>query len=554
MLDNIFRPKLFSLIKEGRLTRNQLVKDSLAGLIVGIIALPLAIAFAIASGVSPEKGLITAVVAGLTISIFGGSRVQIGGPTGAFIVIVYGVIQQHGFEGLVIATLMAGFIMIIMGVLRFGNLLRFVPYPLIIGFTSGIAVIIFSTQIQDFFGLPGGGGSGFLESWMTNLSQMGGMNGYAVTIAFLTMLISLNFHRVTRKVPGSLVAIILSTLIVALFDLPVSTIESRFGEIPSFSLPSMPRFSFETFTTLIPSAFAIAFLGAIESLLSAVVADGMIGGKHRPNTELIAQGGANILSSLFGGIPATGAIARTATNVKNGGRTPVAGIVHALFLFFSLLLFAPYVKLIPMATLAGILVVVAYHMSEWREFRTLLKGSGPDVLVLLVTFFLTIIYNLVVAIQAGIILSAFLLMKRMSDAVRVQYTPLIGPDQEKLFEEEPMQPLPKGVAMFEVSGALFFGAALHFQNTLTDISELPRVMVLRMTNVPFIDATGVFRLKETVQTLKKKNTETVLAGVQEQAMQDLISGSITDVLEKENIHNELEEGLKRARELAEQKN
>ena len=552
MSQPIFRPKLFSLIREGTITKEQLVKDTLAGVIVGIVALPLAIAFAIASGVSPEKGLITAIIGGLVISILGGSRVQIGGPTGAFIVIIYGVIRSHGIDGLIIATIMAGVILIIMGFLRFGNLLKFVPYPLIIGFTSGIAVIIFSSQISDFFGLPVEGATdGFLESWAVNLSLIGQINWFSLALALATVVIVLNSHRITKKVPGSLFAIIIFTLLVAWLELPVATIETQFGEIPPFSLPSIPVPDWGTVTTLIPSAFAIALLGGIESLLSAVVADGMIGGKHRSNTELVAQGSANIFSAFLGGIPATGAIARTATNIRSGGRTPVAGIVHALVLLFSLILFAPYVKMIPMAVLAGILVVVAYHMSEWREFVSLMKGNRLDVLVMVVTFLLTVIFDLVLAIQVGIILSAFILMKRMSDSMTVQHTPLNGAaiNGEILFEEESDEVLPEGVAMYEINGPLFFGAALQFQNTLTDISDLPRVIILRMTHVPFIDATGIHRLKETIHHLKKRKAVTILAGVQKPVMEELKSSDIHDILDKKNIHRTVEGGLERAREI-----
>ena len=363
-----FVPKFFSLLKQG-ISKETITKDTLSGLIVGIVALPLAIAFAIASGVSPEKGLITAIIAGIIISTFGGSRVQIGGPTGAFIVIVYGIIQTYGTSGLTIATFMAGFIIIGLGLARLGNLLKFIPYSLIVGFTSGIALIIFSSQINDFFGLhiskvP----ADFIEKWKTYFENWNKINWYAIAIAIGTVALTIYFQKLRKKIPGSIIAIVLSTIIVKVFNLPVDTIESNFGEIPNhFSMPSIPHVDYETIKSLIQPAFAIALLGAIESLLSAVVSDSMFGGKHRSNMELLAQGAANIVSSIFGGIPATGAIARTATNVKNGGRTPIAGIVHALVLLAIMLLFAPYAKLIPMSCLAGILIVVAYYMSEWRQ-------------------------------------------------------------------------------------------------------------------------------------------------------------------------------------------
>ena len=414
-----FVPKFFSLLKQG-ITKETLLKDSISGLIVGIVALPLAIAFAIASGVSPEKGIITAIIAGIIISTFGGSRVQIGGPTGAFIVIVYGIIQEFGTDGLTIATFMAGFIIIGLGLARLGNLLKFIPYSLIVGFTSGIALIIFSSQINDFFGLhiskvP----ADFIEKWIIYFENWSKVNGYAIAIAIGTVLLTLFFQKLHKKIPGSIIAIILSTIIVKIFNIPVDTIESNFGDIPNhFSTPSIPHVDFETIRSLIQPAFAIALLGGIESLLSAVVSDSMIGGKHRSNMELIAQGTANIVSSIFGGIPATGAIARTATNVKNGGRTPIAGIVHAIVLLAIMLLFAPYAKLIPMSCLAGILIVVAYHMSEWRQFKSILKGNRMDIIILLTTFFLTVIFDLVIAIEIGIVLSSFMFMKRMSESVK----------------------------------------------------------------------------------------------------------------------------------------
>src|SRR5690606_39674488 len=421
MKESQFTPKFFSLLKKG-ISKEQLRKDIIAGVIVGIVALPLAIAFAIASGVSPDKGLITAIVAGLVISVLGGSRVQIGGPTGAFIVIVYAIVQDHGVAGLTIATFIAGFIIIGMALLRMGNLLKYIPYPLIVGFTSGIAIIIFSSQIKDFFGLPiGEVPADFLDKWKLYFQNFYNISWLSFLIAGATVLVGFNFHRVTTKIPGSLVSILLATVAVVLFELPVDTIGSVYGDIPlGIPKPSIPSIGFDTIKQLIEPAVAIALLGGIESLLSAVVADGMIGGKHRSNAELLAQGTANVFSSLFGGIPATGAIARTATNVKNGGRTPLAGITHAIVLLCIMLLFAPYARLIPMACLAGILVVVAYHMSEWRNFVSLLKGNRLDVMVLLVTFFLTVLFDLVIAIEIGIVLSSFAFMKRMSESVSIE--------------------------------------------------------------------------------------------------------------------------------------
>ena len=546
-----FTPKLLTVLRSG-ITKEQLTKDILAGLIVGIVALPLAIAFAIASGVSPDKGLITAIIAGLIISALGGSRVQIGGPTGAFIIIVYAIVEKHGVNGLTIATFMAGFIIIIMGLARLGNLLKFIPYPLIVGFTSGIAVIIFSSQMKDFFGLPiNKVPADFMEKWQIYAAHAMDINWIAVAIAVATVLLVFNFHYISDKIPGSIVAIILFTIIVQLFNLPVATIETLYGEIPNrLPLPAIPNVDFETIKALIQPAFAIALLGGIESLLSAVVADGMTGGRHRSNMELLAQGTANIFSAIFGGIPATGAIARTATNVKNGGRTPIAGIVHALVLLLIMLLVAPYAKLIPMACLAGILIVVAYHMSEWRHFISLLKGNRLDVLVLLVTFFLTVIFDLIIAIEVGIVLSSFIVMKRMSESLTVQsaeeLTEADNGVSERLFEEE-LPPLPKGVVMYEIRGALFFGAAQMFQDTISRLDQLPKVLILRMRHVPFIDATGVHRLLEMVKQYKSQGVEIILSGINEQVKTELQRASIHTLIGQENILPNIHDSIARAK-------
>lgn len=546
-----FTPKFFSLLKEG-ISRQQLRKDVMAGVIVGIVALPLAIAFAIASGVSPEKGLITAIVAGLIISVLGGSRVQIGGPTGAFIVIVYAVVQEFGVDGLIVATFMAGIMLIGMGLARMGNLLKFIPYPLIVGFTSGIAVIIFSSQIKDFFGLsietvP----ADFIEKWKVYAVNFDTINWIAVAIAIGTILISFNFHRISKKIPGSIVAIILSTAIVYFFNIPVETIESSFGEIPNkLSMPAFPDLDFASVQKLIQPAFAIALLGGIESLLSAVVSDGMIGGRHRSNAELVGQGVANCFSSMFGGIPATGAIARTATNVNNGGRTPVAGIVHALVLLVIMLVLSPLAKLIPMACLAGILIVVSYHMSEWRQFKTQLKSNRGDVMILLTTFFLTVIFDLVIAIEVGIVLSAFILMKRMSDHTKVQLAKdlFTRDENEKLFDDE-LIVLPKGVTMYEIHGALFFGAAQAFQDTINRLPGAPKILIIRMRHVLFIDATGVFRLKEIISKFKSQGRMIIISGVSEQVMEEFEKGEIFHVMDKNNMVPDLESAAQRAEEL-----
>lgn len=542
-----FTPKLFSLLKEG-ISKETITKDMISGVIVGIVALPLAIAFAIASGVSPEKGIITAIIAGITISAFGGSRVQIGGPTGAFIVIVYGIVQEFGMNGLTIATFMAGFIIIGLGLARMGNLLKFIPYSLIVGFTSGIALIIFSSQINDFFGLhlakvP----ADFIQKWVLYFENFNKVNWYAVTIAASTVMITLYFQKIIKKIPGSIIAIILATLAVTFFDIPVATIESNFGEISNhFSTPSLPQVNFDTIKSLIQPAFAIALLGSIESLLSAVVSDSMIGGKHRSNMELIAQGAANIASSVFGGIPATGAIARTATNVKNGGRTPIAGITHALALLSIMLLFAPYAKLIPLSCLAGILIVVAYHMSEWRQFISILKGNRMDIIILLTTFFLTVIFDLIIAIEIGIVLSSFMFMKRMSESVQIQNISTETTNSEHLFDEEFLD-LPPGVLLYEINGPLFFGAARQFQETITNTHLQPHIMIIRMRYVPLIDATGYQSLKEIIKSFKAKGITVILSGISESLKNDFEKNQMFEVLEHDFIFKDIKEAIEKAK-------
>lgn len=548
-----FTPKFISIFKEG-ISRKQLTKEILSGIIVGIVALPLAIAFAIASGVSPEKGLVTAIVAGFVISVLGGSRVQIGGPTGAFIIIVFGIVQEYGEGGLTIATFMAGFLIIGLGVLKLGNYLKFIPYPLIVGFTSGIAVVIFSTQIKDFLGLEiDNVPADFVEKWLVYFHHLDSINWVAFAIAIGTVLITLSFYRLTTKIPGSLVAIVIATLLVHFFELPVETIESKFGEIPNkIAMPEIPNINFKTIQQLIEPAFAIALLGSIESLLSAVVADGMIGGKHRSNMELVAQGIGNIFSGLFGGIPATGAIARTATNVKNGGRTPIAGIVHAVFLLLIMLLFAPIAKLIPLSCLAGILVVVAYHMSEWQHFKALLKSNRMDILVLLTTFFLTVFFDLILAIEIGLILSSFIFMKRMSEATTIMNAEkLFGISDakgERLFEEE-LPYIPENTILYEINGPLFFGASQKFQEFLTDLKQEPKVLILRMRNVPFIDATAVNRLKELHQELKSSGTTIIISGANRSVKEELFKAKFYSLLGKNNILDNISLAIERAEQI-----
>ncbi|MBJ7881999.1 SulP family inorganic anion transporter [Gelidibacter salicanalis] len=550
-----FTPKFFTLLKAG-ITRKQLSKDVMAGIIVGIVALPLAIAFAIASGVSPEKGIITAVIAGIVVSVLGGSRVQIGGPTGAFIVILYAIVQEHGVNGLTIATIMAGFIIMGMGFIKLGNYLKFIPYPLIIGFTSGISLIIFSSQIKDLFGMPIESlPADFVDQWVVYGRHFTQINWVAFTVAVATILISLFFIRITAKLPGSIIAIILSTAVVYYFDLPVETIETKFGEIPnSISMPAFPHIDFAIIKSLIQPAIAIALLGSIESLLSAVVADGMIGGRHRSNMELVAQGTANIFSGLLGGIPATGAIARTATNIKNGGRTPISGIVHAIVLLLIMLLMAPVAKLIPLSCLAGILIVVAWHMGEWHHFIALFKSNKMDVVVLLTTFFLTVFFDLILAIEIGVILSSFIFMKRMSEATSIKNTSnfLASNDSfgDRLFEEE-LSEIPKDVLLYEINGPLFFGASQKFQEVITDLNQQPKILILRMRNVPFIDATGIHRLKEICRQLQSKGTTIIISGANHEVKMELLKANMYTMLNKYNIYDDINRAIERAKNILE---
>ena len=547
-MKGMFKPKIFDTLKN--YSGKQLSNDVLAGIIVGIVALPLAIAFAIASGVTPEKGLITAVIAGFIISAMGGSRVQIGGPTGAFIVIVYGIVQMYGVSGLIIATFMAGIMLIIMGFSRLGTVIKFIPHPLIIGFTTGIAVIIFSSQVKDFLGLkmeavP----ADFLEKWSAYFKNIQSVNIYAVLIAAVTVVIIILWPKVSKKIPGSLIAILVTTAAVQLLNLPVETIGSRFGIISSsFPKPEIPFVDFATIKHLIQPAFTIALLCAIESLLSAVVADGMIGGNHRSNMELVAQGTANIVSSLFGGIPATGAIARTATNVKNGGRTPVAGMVHAIVLLIILLIAGKWASYIPIANLAGILVIVAYNMSEWRNFKSILKGPRGDVAVLLITFFLTVLIDLTVAIEVGIVLAAFLFMRdmiRFSDVSIL--TREIDDDQFGYDVIDGKYQIPKKVEVFEITGPLFFGAAYKFKDAMQFIENSTRILIIRMRHVPIIDATGIQTLKEVYAHSKKHHKKIILSEVNSnQVMKELKDARIIFAIGKGNVVDTFENALTRA--------
>ncbi|MFA5059184.1 MAG: sulfate permease [Candidatus Omnitrophota bacterium] len=542
-------PKIFTTLKG--YSRSQFIADAIAGVVVGIVAIPLAIAFAIASGVSPEKGLITAVIAGFLVSAFGGSRVQIGGPTGAFVVIIYSVVQKYGVDGLVLATLMAGVILLIMGFAKFGTIIKFIPHAVMVGFTSGIAVIIFSSQVKDFLGLsvaviP----VDFIEKWIAFIRNIGSVNYLALAIALLTVCIITIWPKVSRRVPGALVSIIATSALVSIFNLPVETIHSRFGELPhALPMPRMPDFDIAVMRNLFQPAFTIALLGGIESLLSAVVSDGMIGGKHRSNMELVGQGIANIGSSIFGGIPSTGAIARTVTNIKNGGRTPIAGIIHSLTVFAVMLLFGKFIGKVPLACLAGILVVVAYHMSEWRSFRELLSGSKGDKIVLLSTFLVTVLIDLSAAIELGVVLSAFLFMKRMADVTNIRiFAKEIQDDERNGDQLSSMIPVPAGVQVYEINGPLFFGAANRFDETDRAIGERPKVRILRFRDVPLIDSTGMHALKCFYEKCKKSGIHLIITGLHVQPLNEMVKSNLYDLIGEDNVFSGMKESIDRAKQ------
>ena len=540
---SIFKPKFFTLLKAG-ISKETIKKDLFAGTIVGIVAIPLSIAFAVASGVSPEKGLITAIFAGFFVSLFGGSRIMVAGPTGAMIIVIYGIIQQFGFDGLVISSIIGGLILILFGLFRLGSVLKYIPRPLMLGFNSAIAVLIFSTQIKDALGLnvekiP----TGFLQKWSFYFTNIHTFNYVAVALTVVTILITVYSKKITSKIPGLFLAIVIVTGVSTIFDLPVSTIKTVFGDIPVNIHLSIPNFDFATITDYIKPGFTIAILGAMVSLLTAVVADGMIGGKHRSNTELIAQGIGNIITPLFGGIPATGAIARTATSVKNGGRTPIAGMFHSVVILLIMLVFGRWAMLIPMSCLAGILIVVSYNMSEWRSFRSILKGSKYDGAVLLSTFLLTILVDISLAIEIGIVLAALLFMYRMSKLSNV--IP-IEKDSDLL---DNYSTVAKGIDIYEISGPFFFAAAKEYQETLVNLNYKSKVVILRMRHVPFIDVTGLYNFEEIIKYLKGRHISVILTGVVPEVRMELDKHNITDMVGAENIKTSFERGLERANEL-----
>ena len=546
----MYTPKLITELKH--YSKEKCIDDLFAGITVGVVALPLAMAFAIASGLPPERGLFTAIVAGFLISALGGSTVQIGGPTGAFVVLVSSVVTQFGYSGLALSTVMAGGFLILFGVFRFGGMIKFIPFPVITGFTTGIAVVIFSTQIRDFFGLTMGTVPaeflGKLNAYSNNFSSI---NLETTALGIGTIIVIVLLRRLFPKFPAMLIGMLVATAISVFFHLDVETIGSRFGELPrTLPSPTFPEISFSQLSVLIESAFTIALLAAIESLLSATVADGMIGGRHRPNIELIGQGVANIASILFGGMPATGAIARTATNVKSGGKTPVSGMIHAIVLALLLLLFAPFATLIPLAALAGILIVVSYNMSELHHFASILKGPKSDGFVLVLTFVLTVLVDLTVAVEVGVVLAALLFIRRMSEIANVGMITreLRGDDDGK---EDPnaitLREVPPGIEVFEVNGPFFFGMIDTFKNALTTIESTPRVLIIRIRNVPAVDATGIHVMRQLYHQCKKDGTLLVFSGVHSQPLIVFERSGFLQEVGSENFLGNIDDALNRAR-------
>jgi SulP family sulfate permease len=557
-LDEIFRPKFFEMIKLRNYSKELFIKDLTAGIIVGVVAIPLAIAFGIASGVSPQQGLITAIIAGALISIFGGSHVQIGGPTGAFIVIIAGIIGEYGMSGLAIATCIAGVLLILMGVLKFGDIIKFMPYPIIVGFTSGIALTIFSTQIKDFFGLTIAGEvpANFIEKWICYFQNFDTINPIVTVMAIFTVAISFLWSKVTKVIPGSLIAIIvctIATIILKNYGIVIPTIGSVYPELSggaALPQPEVPAITIESIKGLISPAFTIAILCAIESLLSAMVADGATGKKHHSNTELIGQGIANFVSPLFGGIPATGAIARTMANINNGGRTPVAGIIHALFLLLIYLFLMPLAANIPFACLAGILVVVSYNMSEWRSFKAIFKNPKSDVVVLLTTFFLTVIFDLTIAIEIGLLIAFVLFIKRVMETSSIK---VIEDELQRTEDSESdsvYEKVNKQVQIYEIDGPFFFGVANKFDEVGNRTKKnKPTVRIIRMRKVPFIDSTGLKNLRSLCDKSKSEKIQIILSGVTEEVYKVLDKSGFADYLGKEFIFDHISKALDKANEL-----
>lgn len=562
-LNGVFQPKLFGLFKKGKYNAQTFTSDLIAGIIVGIIALPLAIAFGIASGVTPQQGLITAIVAGFLISFFGGSNFLIGGPTGAFIVIVAGIVGQYGMQGLIIATIMAGVFLVVMGVCKMGAIFKFIPYPIVVGFTSGIALTIFSTQMKDFFGLPLDleVPAGFIPQWVCYFQNIGNIDLVELAMSLICLVICFSWSKVTRKVPGSLIALIAGTVISVLLSklagIELATIGSKFPELANglpMPKPVAPEFDYETIKGLVSPAFTIAILCAIESLLAAMVADGATGKQHNSNTELIGQGIANIVTPLFGGIPATGALARTMASINNGGKTPVTGIIHAVVLLLIYLFLMPYAVYIPLSCLAAILVQVAYNMSEWKTFKYLLRGDKSDVAVLLITFFLTVIVDLTVAIEVGVVLAIVLFVRRVMETSHINVLqdktlPATEDEEEAAMENTDRLDIPSGVEVYEIDGPFFFGLASRFEELEQMKKPGTKVRIIRMRRVPFIDSTGINNLRNLCERTHKRGVTVILSGVTEKVHQSLVKFGVDLEIGPEYIFPHIVPALQKAREL-----
>ena len=563
-LNDVFQPKLFGLFKNGQYDREKFISDLIAGIIVGIIALPLAIAFGIASGVTPQQGLITAIVAGFLISFFGGSNFLIGGPTGAFIVIVAGIVAQYGMQGLIIATIMAGVFLVVMGLCKMGAIFKFIPYPIVVGFTSGIALTIFSTQMKDFFGLPLDleVPAGFIPQWICYFKNIGSINWVELAMSLICLVICFSWSKVTKKVPGSLIALIIGTLASVLLSkfagVEFATIGSKFPELANglpMPKPVAPQFDYETIKGLVSPAFTIAILCAIESLLAAMVADGATGKHHNSNTELIGQGIANIVTPLFGGIPATGALARTMASINNGGKSPVTGLIHAVVLLLIYLFLMPYAVYIPLSCLAAILVMVAYNMSEWKTFKYLLRGDKSDVAVLLLTFFLTVIVDLTVAIEVGVVLAIVLFVRRVMQTSTISVLEgnevAATEDVERAsMEDTDRLAIPAGVEVYEIDGPFFFGLASRFEEFESRKGGNTKVRIIRMRKVPFIDSTGVNNLRNLCERTRKRGVTVILSGVTEKVNASLVKFGVDQEIGSENIFPHIVPALERATELA----
>ncbi len=547
-----FRPQFFKTIRH--YSKALFMADLMAGIIVGIVALPLAIAFAIASGVGPEKGIITAIIAGFVVSFLGGSKVQIGGPTGAFIIIVFGIVQQYGETGLIVATLMAGVLLTLLGLFRLGAVIKFIPYPIVVGFTSGIALIIFTTQVADIFGLSFGGEKvpgDFIGKWLLYFRHLDSINWWNTVIGLSSIFLIVKAGKYTRKIPGALIVMVVMTPLVFLLRYlgveGIDTIGDRFSLNAQLPAAELPALSWEVVRNLFPVAVTITILGAIESLLSASIADGATGDRHDSNTELIAQGAANIITPLFGGIPATGAIARTMTNINNGGKTPVAGMIHAVVLLLILLFFMPLAQYIPMASLAGVLVIVAYNMSEWRTFKMLLSNPKSDILVLLITFFLTVLFDLTVAIETGLLIACVMFMRRVMETTEIS---VISDAMEQngkngIAEREGLS-VPAGVKVYEIIGPYFFGIATKFEEVAAMLGDRPHVRIIRMRRVPFIDSTGIYNLQNLCKLSREEGTDIVLSEVNEHVGAVLEKAGFYAALGKENVCPDIDTALQRA--------